>query len=105
MAIFTKRIHKKQPPAAVTTRIVNDKRWIHSNQLKVGMYVSELDRPWEETRFMFQGFRIDSVQLLQAVQESWEYAHLGSAKIWRVSSYSDYRRGGVFSARRQAPAR
>lgn len=100
MAIFTKRIHKKQPPAAVTTRIVNDKRWIHSNQLKVGMYVSELDRPWEETRFMFQGFRIDSVQLLQAVQESCEYAHVESEKIALVSSNSDNRLCGVYAARR-----
>lgn len=29
-------------------------------QLKIGMYVCELDRPWRETPFLFQGFEIQS---------------------------------------------
>ncbi|MEM7292997.1 MAG: DUF3391 domain-containing protein, partial [Pseudomonadota bacterium] len=29
---------------------------VHVSELKLGMYVRELDRPWEETSFMFQGF-------------------------------------------------
>ncbi|MDH3901190.1 MAG: DUF3391 domain-containing protein, partial [Gammaproteobacteria bacterium] len=29
-------------------------------ELEVGMYVQELDRPWTETPFMFQGFPIKS---------------------------------------------
>ena len=28
--------------------------------LRTGMYVSELDRPWLETPFLFQGFEIKS---------------------------------------------
>jgi HD-GYP domain-containing protein (c-di-GMP phosphodiesterase class II) len=30
------------------------------SELTVGMYVAELDRPWEETPFLFQGFEIKS---------------------------------------------
>ncbi len=33
---------------------------VSTMDLKVGMYVSELDRPWLETPFNMQGFRLDS---------------------------------------------
>jgi hypothetical protein len=29
-------------------------------ELEVGMYVSELDRPWLETPFLFQGFYVSN---------------------------------------------
>ncbi len=29
---------------------------VHINNLKLGMYVSHLDRPWVQTPFLFQGF-------------------------------------------------
>ncbi len=36
--------------------------------LKIGMYVSELDRPWLETPFLFQGFYIRSEKDIQELQ-------------------------------------
>src|SRR6266850_1442838 len=33
-------------------------------ELKMGMYVAELDRPWTETPFMFQGFYLESDEQL-----------------------------------------
>lgn len=50
--------------------------WLHSSQLKLGMYVHELDKPWEQTRFLFQGFFIDSYDLLRQVQDSCEHANV-----------------------------
>lgn len=35
-----------------------DKITVSTDQLKVGLYVSELDRPWLETPFLFQGFKV-----------------------------------------------
>lgn len=32
---------------------------VHINDLKLGMYVSNLDRPWVETPFLFQGFLLN----------------------------------------------
>lgn len=84
-----------RPMATVTTRIVTENRWVHRNQLEVGMYVNELDRPWTETRFMFQGFRIDSLQLLQQVQDSCEYANIQTEKLANVSSNSAMRLVGA----------
>jgi putative nucleotidyltransferase with HDIG domain len=37
--------------------------------LKVGMHVIELDRPWEETPFIFQGFEITSVEQIAEVAQ------------------------------------
>ena len=38
------------------------------SELKIGMYVYELDRPWRETSFLFQGFEISSQQELDALR-------------------------------------
>ena len=37
-------------------------------QLKLGVYVSALDRPWSETPFLFQGFEIESDDELKQLQ-------------------------------------
>ncbi|PKM04723.1 MAG: diguanylate cyclase [Gammaproteobacteria bacterium HGW-Gammaproteobacteria-6] len=47
-----------------------DRMKIDVNQLTIGMYVIELDRPWTDTSFLFQGFRIrqqEEIRLLQNV--------------------------------------
>jgi len=90
MRLFTSK-RTVRPAPAISTRVVRDRRWIHRNQLEVGMYVAELDRPWSETSFMFQGFRIDSRATLAAVQDVAEYVLVESEKVARVSSNSPYR--------------
>ena len=45
---------------------------IATSDLRVGMYVSSLDRPWNETRFEFQGIEIRSaadIQKLRSVSQ------------------------------------
>jgi len=39
------------------------------SELKIGMYVYELDRPWRETSFLFQGFEISSQQQIDALRQ------------------------------------
>ncbi len=84
-----------RPTAKVSTRIVASKRWVHRNQLELGMYVNELDKPWEETRFMFQGFVIDNYDLLRAVQDSCEYVNVQTEKMALISSNSPHRLVGA----------
>lgn len=38
-------------------------------QIRVGMFVSELDRPWRETSFMLQGFRVGDQSEINALQK------------------------------------
>jgi putative nucleotidyltransferase with HDIG domain len=42
---------------------------IDTKHLKIGMFVSGLDRPWEETPFVFQGFPIKSEKQILKLQE------------------------------------
>jgi putative nucleotidyltransferase with HDIG domain len=44
------------------------KKQIDTTYLKQGMYVAELDRPWLESPFLFQGFVVDSDEDLQTLQ-------------------------------------
>lgn len=76
----------------VFTRVIKESRWVHRNQLEIGMYVNELDRPWTDTSFMFQGFAIDTPEVLRQVQESCEYAHVQVEKLARVSWKGAHRR-------------
>jgi cyclic di-GMP phosphodiesterase len=45
------------------------KKRVPVEQLKFGVYVNELDRPWTETPFMYQGFVIKSEAQLQALKK------------------------------------
>lgn len=60
-----------------------DKVRVECAELKLGMYVCELDRPWLETPFPFQGFALDSMESIEAVRRVCDYvfvdAELGIA--------------------------
>lgn len=47
-----------------------------SKDLAIGMYVVELDRPWIETPFLFQGFLISSAEEIKQLQEHCEYVFI-----------------------------
>ena len=72
----------------VATRVVKSSRWIHSDQLEVGMYVSELDVAWEDTHFMFQGFVIRNQKQLRDVQAASQWVFVDSEKLATVSAHS-----------------
>ena len=42
------------------------------DDLRLGMYVSRLDRPWIETHFLFQGFPISSEADMQELRRTCE---------------------------------
>ncbi len=46
---------------------------VYVEDLKIGMYVSRLDRPWVETRFLFQGFRVNTHDDIQELRNFCEY--------------------------------
>jgi HD-GYP domain-containing protein (c-di-GMP phosphodiesterase class II) len=45
------------------------KKSVPVSELRFGMYVAELDRPWTETPFRFQGFVLSSEQQLEALKK------------------------------------
>ena len=52
------------------------RRKVFIGDLKIGMYVQELDRPWAETPFMFQGFPIKSDNEIDKLIEICDYVYI-----------------------------
>ena len=50
------------------------------HNIKKGMYVCELDRPWSETPFLFQGFRITNEQEVEKLKQTCEYVYIDEEK-------------------------
>ncbi|MDD5033232.1 MAG: HD-GYP domain-containing protein [Methylococcaceae bacterium] len=50
------------------------------DDLKIGMYVCELDRPWLDTPFLFQGFELKTEDDIKTVQQYCQYVYVDSSK-------------------------
>jgi putative nucleotidyltransferase with HDIG domain len=50
------------------------------SELSLGMYVTELDRPWLDSPFLFQGFALESPDQLAALQECCEYVYVDESR-------------------------
>jgi putative nucleotidyltransferase with HDIG domain len=53
---------------------------VHVSQLKLGMYVCELDRPWLGTPFLFQGFRIQRMEELERLRATCDSVYIDIEK-------------------------
>jgi len=49
---------------------------LSADQLEIGMYVAQLDRPWLETPFLFQGFYIRDSDEIQEIQSYCEHVYI-----------------------------
>ncbi len=74
------------------------------DQLTIGMQVVELDRPWSETNFLFQGFVISSKEDLQDLREQCSYVYVEVSKSIRREAQNQGG-GGLASRRRDEPKR
>jgi len=63
---------------------------VNVSQLKIGMYVAALDRPWLGTPFLFQGFRVRTVEEIQSLRTYCESVHIDTEK----STYGGCAAGG-----------
>ncbi len=57
---------------------------IPASELELGMYVAELDRPWEETPFLFQGFTVRSEDDIRTVQAHCRHVVVDRLKYVRI---------------------
>ncbi|MGB5258965.1 MAG: HD-GYP domain-containing protein [Gammaproteobacteria bacterium] len=53
---------------------------VDCNDLREGMFVQELDRPWLETPFMFQGFRIKSKEEVETLKKYCEFVYINKTR-------------------------
>ncbi len=64
-------------------------RKVHTGYLKIGMYVSNLDRPWLDTPFLLQGFFIRDDEDVRSLQQYCEYIFIDTDKGIGADSYMD----------------
>jgi len=80
---------------------------IDVKDLQIGMHVSELDRPWLETTFMFQGFELKTADEIKQLQQQCEYVFIDVAKqnksLTITTKNTAYSKGWL--EKRKAPAR
>jgi len=53
---------------------------VATTELKVGMFVAELDRPWTETPFMLQGFVVENDKQIAALRKYCKYVIVDRAR-------------------------
>jgi putative nucleotidyltransferase with HDIG domain len=54
--------------------------------LRIGMYVSEIDRPWRETPFLFQGFEITTQEELDQLRQLCKHVYIETNPGYTLSS-------------------
>lgn len=50
------------------------------SSIKKGMYVCELDRPWSDTPFLFQGFRVTNDREIEMLKQTCEFFYIDEEK-------------------------
>lgn len=73
---FRKKIKPK--PEDESTSLV--KVYTSVRDLRTGMYITELDRPWLESPFLFQGFELKSEDDIEAVRAVCEFVYVDMTK-------------------------
>lgn len=84
-----------------TTRL--KRRQVDVSQLEIGMYVCEVDRPWRETPFLFQGFPLLTVQDIRAVQDCCQYVFIDEFQRVKVSLKPEGAGLGAADSHKRAP--
>ena len=53
---------------------------VFTTDLKIGMFVADLDRPWVDTPFLLQGFLVEDEEQVRALMEHCEYVMVDRAR-------------------------
>lgn len=56
------------------------KQKIDVADLRIGMYIVDIDRPWLDTPFLFQGFPLESQKDIDCVQRTCQYVYIDTAQ-------------------------
>jgi HD-GYP domain-containing protein (c-di-GMP phosphodiesterase class II) len=71
---------KKEKRPVITETSSLEKVYTDVNQLAIGMYIVELDRPWLDTPFLFQGFELKTEEDIRAVRDICNYVYVDTTK-------------------------
>ena len=72
-----KRVDARRDASGITSL---EKVFTPTDQLVIGMYVAELDRPWIETDFLFQGFEIKNEKEIEKIRDLCSHVFIDQTK-------------------------
>jgi len=78
------------------------KKEVPVEQLEFGVFVSELDRPWTETPFMYQGFILSNEKQLEALKKYCKKVYIDLEKGPDLPDRSKQQKGDVGGPKRPA---
>ena len=58
-----------------------DAKRIAVEEIRAGMYVEALDRPWTETDFVFQGMRVDTTEDIERLRAVCRHVYVSPATL------------------------
>ena len=64
-------------------------RKVNTSYLKIGMYVSNLDRPWIDTPFLLEGFLIESEEDLSLLNQYCKYVFIDTERGIEAAQYME----------------
>jgi len=82
-------------PRLYARKIHDMKRRVDVRDLSFGMYIAELDRPWAETPFLFQGFELRNPDELEQLKRHCQYVYIDTEQ-----GESPEKEGGTFAQRK-----
>ncbi|MGB1648271.1 MAG: HD-GYP domain-containing protein [Cycloclasticus sp.] len=81
-----KLFRKKVPTAQATKGILESElTYVRTDNLAMGMYVAQLDRPWIESPFKLQGFNIKTERELNVLKNICYYVYVDQARESKLS--------------------
>jgi putative nucleotidyltransferase with HDIG domain len=60
---------------------------VDTKDIEIGMYMSKPDRPWLETTFLFQGFVLDTQELVDQVRSECDYIYVDREKSTEPTTF------------------
>jgi HD-GYP domain-containing protein (c-di-GMP phosphodiesterase class II) len=81
----------------INKKLVREK--LSVDELCIGMYVVELDRPWSETPFLFQGFLISSSEEIKQLQEYCRFVFIDVTQTTVAYTKKQNQKGGSTTRR------
>lgn len=75
------------------------KKKVDVAELEIGMYVAELDRPWLETPFLFQGFELTSEDELNDIRQYCDYVFIDTDQSRILPAESEGKEDDIASAK------
>jgi HD-GYP domain-containing protein (c-di-GMP phosphodiesterase class II) len=76
LALQIRRFHAQNPTSLTSLRPDFMYTNVPAQDIKIGMFIAELDRPWTDTPFLLQGFLVEDAQQVAQLQSCCKFVYV-----------------------------